>query len=52
MPAEEKLICPGRAFAAATKSFTDLTPSDEGTTSTYFDVAVCVTPLPGALCEI
>jgi len=32
-PEELKKICPGRAWAYAMKSLTDLTPSDGGTTS-------------------
>ena len=43
-PAEEKLSWPGLAFAAATSSATVFTPRDGGTTSTYFEVAVRVTP--------
>src|ERR1043166_4235119 len=42
--AEEKLSCPGFAFAAATRSETLLIPRDGGATRTYFDVAVSVTP--------
>ena len=41
---DEKLICPGLAFASAIKSFSVFTSSDGGTTSRYAALVVCVMP--------